>query len=154
MNPKTRTCLWFQSSGFEAAQFYVSLFPGSDIERTFQRASDTEPLVIDFTLTGTPYQILCAGPHFKLTEAASISVATKDQAETDHLWETLTANGGEESQCGWLKDRYGLSWQIVPQRWIDLMHSPDGEAMQRGFDALMQMKKIDLATLEKAFAGK
>lgn len=154
MNAKVRTCLWFEANGEEAAKFYVSLLPDSAIERTFSPEPDGPPLVVDFTLAGTPYQILNGGPHFKLSEAASISVLTRDQAETDRLWKTLTADGGEESMCGWLKDRFGVSWQIVPEAVPELISHSDKPAAKRAMDALMQMRKIDVAAIEAAFNGK
>jgi predicted 3-demethylubiquinone-9 3-methyltransferase (glyoxalase superfamily) len=104
-------------------------------------------LTVEFTLAGTPYQALNGGPHFQLDEAVSISVRTEDQAETDQLWDALLADGGSESQCGWLKDRFGLSWQIVPERAVELLSGPDGP---KAFAALMQMVKIDVAGLEAA----
>ncbi|MEM7446377.1 MAG: VOC family protein [Pseudomonadota bacterium] len=152
MNAKVRTCFWFDGNGREAAEFYVSLLPNSRIEREFT-ASDEEPLVIEFTLAGAPMMILNGGPMFKPTEAASISVLTEDQAETDALWEQLTADGGAEGMCAWLKDRYGVSWQIVPKRLVELINHPDKQAAGRAREAMMQMKKIDIAALEAAFAG-
>jgi predicted 3-demethylubiquinone-9 3-methyltransferase (glyoxalase superfamily) len=104
-------------------------------------------LIVEFTLAGTPFQALNGGPHFTLDEAVSISVSTEDQAETDRLWATLIADGGAESQCGWLKDRFGLSWQIVPKRAVELLNGPASATV---WPALMQMIKIDIATLEAA----
>jgi predicted 3-demethylubiquinone-9 3-methyltransferase (glyoxalase superfamily) len=104
-------------------------------------------LLVEFTLAGTPYQALNGGPHFTLDEAVSISVMTEDQAETDRLWEALTADGGAESQCGWLKDCFGLSWQIVPRRSVELLNGPQASKV---WPALMQMQKIDIAALEAA----
>ena len=151
--PKVRTCLWFDDNALAAARFYCGLLPDSQVQR-MERYSEgqemAEPgtvLLVEFTLAGTPYQAINGGPHFKLDEAVSISVATEDQAETDRLWEALTADGGTESQCGWLKDRFGLSWQIVPKRSMELMYGPKAA---RVWPALMQMKKIDIAALEAA----
>ena len=107
-------------------------------------------LTVDFTLAGTPFQALNGGPHFTLDEAVSIAVASEDQAETDRLWAALVADGGAESQCGWLKDRFGLSWQIVPQRATELLNGPQAAKV---WPALMQMKKIDIAALEAAAEG-
>jgi predicted 3-demethylubiquinone-9 3-methyltransferase (glyoxalase superfamily) len=153
MTAKVRTCLWFDGKGEEAANFYVSLLPGSRVERVFRPAPDRPALVMDFMLAGTPYQTLNGGPHYTLSEAASISVLTEDQAETDRLWKALTADGGAESKCGWLKDRYGLSWQIVPEVLPRLLTDPDREAAGRAMQAMLGMRKIDIAQLEAAFRG-
>jgi predicted 3-demethylubiquinone-9 3-methyltransferase (glyoxalase superfamily) len=109
--------------------------------------------MVEFTLAGTPYQALNGGPHFTLDEAASISVSTEDQAETDRLWAALIADGGAESQCGWLKDRFGLSWQIVPTRLGELMQDPDPEKAGRVQQAMLGMRKLDIAALEAAHRG-
>ena len=114
--PKVRTCLWFDSRGEEAARFYVSLLPDSRIETVSRPDPDGPALTVDFTLAGAPYQVLNGGPMYPQTPAASISVLTKDQAETDALWSALLADGGKAGQCGWLTDRFGVSWQIVPER--------------------------------------
>jgi len=122
-SPKVRTCLWFDAAALPAAEFYCGLLPDSridDVSRYPEGQAMAEPgtvLTVEFTLAGTPYQALNGGPHFPLTEAVSISVTTEDQAETDRLWAALIADGGAESQCGWLKDRFGLSRQIVPRRY-------------------------------------
>lgn len=109
--------------------------------------------MIEFTLDGAPYMILDAGPYQKLSEAVSISVTTKDQAETDRLWSALLADGGVENCCGWLKDRYGLSWQIVPENFIRRFNDPDRAAAGRAFEAMRKMIKLDVAALEAAFKG-
>ena len=145
---KVRTCLWFVKDGLEAATFYVSLLPGSALECD---ADGDEPLVVSFTLAGSPFQILNGGPHFKLSEAASISVSTEDQAETDRLWDALTADGGVESRCGWLKDRWGVSWQIVPKALVEMLGADDRAAAGRAQEAMLKMKKIDIAGLQRAF---
>jgi predicted 3-demethylubiquinone-9 3-methyltransferase (glyoxalase superfamily) len=152
MTTSIRTCLWFQDGrGREAAEFYCSLIPGSRVETTFHgNAGHGAFSVIDFTLGGVPYQILDAGPMFELTEAVSISVATDTQAETDLLWAALTANGGEESVCGWLKDRYGVSWQIFPRRLTELTTSADKHVSAKAMEAMMKQKKIDIAAIEAA----
>ena len=150
---KIRTCLWFEKGGLEAARFYTSLLPNSALEND-NWPGDDEPIIVNFTLAGAPYQILNGGPHYKLSPAASISVVTKDQAETDRLWNSLTANGGEESKCGWLTDRWGVSWQIVPKALIDMQSADDQEAAERARQAMYQMNKIDIAALERAFDGK
>lgn len=153
MAPSVRTCLWFNGGGQAAAEFYVTLLPDSRIESLFTPDPARPPLVIDFTLGGVPYQILDAGPMFPQSEAVSIVVTTPDQAETDRLWAALTADGGNESQCGWLKDKWGVSWQIVPAAVMQLFTQPDKAAAARAMAALMQMQKLDIAALEAASAG-
>lgn len=155
MRSSIRTCLWFRDGrGREAAEFYCSLFPGSEVEKTFHGdAGQGAFSVIDFSLGGVPYQILDAGPMFTLTEAVSISVATESQAETDRLWAALTANGGEESHCGWLKDRYGVSWQVYPKRLMELTTSADKNVSARAVAAMMKQMKIDIAAIEAAVRG-
>ena len=149
-----RTCLWFRDGrGREAAEFYCTLIPGSRIEATFDIAGDGASWLVDFTLGGVPYQILDAGPMFTLTEAASISVETDDQAETDRLWTALTTNGGEESQCGWLKDRYGVSWQVFPRRLTELTLKADRHVSAKAIAAMMKQRKIDIAAIEAPVRG-
>jgi predicted 3-demethylubiquinone-9 3-methyltransferase (glyoxalase superfamily) len=147
-----RTCLWFRDGrGPEAAAFYCGLIPNSRVERTFRGDNGIGGFsVTDFTLGGAPYQILDAGPHFQLTEAVSISVETDDQAESDRLWYGLTADGGEESVCGWLKDRYGVSWQVFPRRLTELTTSPDAKVAAAATAEMMKQKKIDIAAIEAA----
>ena len=154
---KVRTCLWFEDTALPAAEFYCSLLPLSRIERV-EHFPEGNPMGepgqvvgVDFTLAGAPYQAINGGDHFQLNEAVSIAVVTEDQAETDRLWAALTADGGAESQCGWLKDRFGLSWQIVPRRATELMHGPDAAKV---WPVLMRMKKIDVAALEAAAEGR
>lgn len=150
--PKVRTCLWFEKNGLEAARFYVSLLPDSGLEKDY--AAGAEPITVEFRLAGAPYQILNGGPHYKLSPAASISVTTEDQAETDRLWSALVADGGAESMCGWLADRFGVSWQIVPRQLIRMLTDSDRQAAARAQEAMMRMKKIDIAAIEAAFSGK
>lgn len=151
MTHSIRTCLWFRDGrGREAAAFYCTLIPGSRIEATFDISGDGTSWVIDFSLGGMPYQILDAGPMFTLSEAVSISVETDDQAETDRLWAALTSNGGEESHCGWLKDRYGVSWQVFPRRLTELTLRADRQVSARAIAAMMKQKKIDIAEIEAA----
>ena len=128
------------------------LIPDSAIEAEHSLGQQT-PVLIDFTLQGVPYQILNGGPHFTLNEAASISVVAEDQAEIDRLWEALGSAGGEERQCGWLKDRWGVFWQIYPRALIDMQCSANTAAAERVRQAMYRMKKIDLAALQQAFAG-
>lgn len=155
MSYSIRTCLWFRDGrGREAAEFYCSLVPGSRVEKTVSGDNGHGTFsVIDFSLGGVPYQILDAGPHFTLTEAVSISVASDDQAETDRLWAALTAHGGTEGACGWLKDRYGVSWQVYPKRLIELTTSADAVVSTRAMAAMMKQTKIDLAAIEAAVRG-
>jgi predicted 3-demethylubiquinone-9 3-methyltransferase (glyoxalase superfamily) len=146
-----RTCLWFHDGrGREAAAFYCSLIPGSRVEATYDISGDGASWLIDFNLGGVPYQILDAGPMFTLSEAASISVETDDQDETDRLWTALTSNGGEESHCGWLKDRFGVSWQVFPRRLTELTLKANREVSAKAIAAMMQQKKIDIAAIEAA----
>ena len=152
--PKVRTCLWFDGNGREAAEFYVSLLPGSFVETDAGNGSRQADFVVDFTLAGTPYMALNGGPNYSHTPAASISVTTEDQAETDRLWEALAANGGAESRCGWVTDRFGLSWQIVPAALVSFMTSNDREAADRAFQAVLTMSKLDIARLQAAFEGR
>jgi predicted 3-demethylubiquinone-9 3-methyltransferase (glyoxalase superfamily) len=147
-----RTCLWFRDGrGPEAAAYYCSLIPDSRVERTFAGDNGMGGFsVTDFTLGGVPYQILDAGPHFQLTEAVSISVETDGQAESDRLWFALTSDGGEESVCGWLKDRYGVSWQVFPRRLTELTTSSDPKVSAAAMAEMMKQKKIDIAAIEAA----
>jgi predicted 3-demethylubiquinone-9 3-methyltransferase (glyoxalase superfamily) len=152
MTSSIRTCLWFRDGrGREAAEFYCSLIPGSRVERAFSSDAGYGAFsVIDFSLGGVPYQILDAGPMFTLSEAVSISVETADQAESDRLWFALTANGGVESHCGWLKDRYGVSWQVFPKRLTELTTSADKQVSAKAMAAMMTQMKIDIAAIEAA----
>jgi predicted 3-demethylubiquinone-9 3-methyltransferase (glyoxalase superfamily) len=147
-----RTCLWFQDGrGPEAAKFYCSLIPGSRVERTFGADAGMGAFsVTDFLLGGVPYQILDAGPMFPQSECVSISVETEDQLESDRLWEALTADGGMESNCGWLKDRYGVSWQVFPKRLGELTMNKDPKIAAAAMAVMMQQKKIDMAPIEAA----
>ena len=156
--PDISPFLWFDTQAEEAADFYVSLFPNSKITAC-ARYGEGGPgpagsvMTIAFELDGKPFTGLNGGPHFTFTEAVSFVVRCQDQAEVDHYWNGLTADGGKESQCGWLKDKYGLSWQIVPQDFLDLMSSPDKDAKGRMFAAMMQMVKLDMPKLKAAFDG-
>ncbi len=144
--PNVRTCLWFDGNGQEAAEFYVSQISGSTVEVV------SGP-VVELSLAGTPYMFLNGGPRYKLSPAASIAVSTGDQAETDRLWDVLLQGGGEESMCGWLVDRFGVSWQIVPDALPRLLGSDDRDGANRAMQAMLQMSKIDIAALESAFRG-
>lgn len=147
---KVRTCLWFDREGEAAAQLYVSLIPDSRIDSVFRPEPGKPPLLVNFTLGGAPYQILNGGPGHPHSWAASMSVLTDDQAETDRIWDALIAGGGSPVQCGWLKDRFGLSWQIVPRRLPELLGDPDRATSARAMQAMMTMVKIDIAALEAA----
>lgn len=146
------TCLWFEKNGIDAARFYVSLLPGS---RLVTEAGDGEsPMIVDFYLAGVPYRILNGGPHFKLTPVCSISVTTPDQAETDRLWEALTAHGGREERCGWLVDPWGVSWQVFPEALPRMLGAADRAAAGRAQAAMLAMNRIDIAAIEAAFDGR
>jgi predicted 3-demethylubiquinone-9 3-methyltransferase (glyoxalase superfamily) len=152
------TCLWFDREGEEAANFYTSLFDNARVTAVSRYGKgaplpEGTALLVEFTLDGTPFQALNGGPHFKLTEAASISVRCDTQTEIDHLWMRLTANGGSESHCGWLKDRFGVSWQIVPSQMSNWMTDKDPARVARVTAAFMPMRKLDIATLEAAYRG-
>ncbi|WP_431298868.1 VOC family protein [Tabrizicola sp. BL-A-41-H6] len=157
MTHTTRTVLWFNGHGREAAEFYCAQIPDSHVEAFYASDhggpdGDMHFEVIDFTLNGTPYQILDAGPMFPLSECVSILVETPDQAETDRLWDAMVAGGGSHGPCGWLKDRFGLSWQIVPAELARLMRDPDRARAARVLSAMMTMGKIDLAAIHAAAA--
>jgi 2-polyprenyl-6-hydroxyphenyl methylase/3-demethylubiquinone-9 3-methyltransferase len=152
-------CLWFDGQAEEAATFYASLLPDSTVDGVNRAPSDFpggkrgDALVVEFTLLGRPFQGLNGGPQFPFTEAISLSVSTEDQAETDRLWDALIAGGGSHSRCGWLKDRFGLSWQIVPLPLVKMMTDPDKEAARRATEAMLKMDRLDIAVAAKAFAG-
>lgn len=157
MTHSIRTVLWFNDRGREAAAFYCGLIPNSHLSQSYSSDNGGPDgthhfEVIDFTLNGVPYQILQAGPMFPLSECVSVMVRTPDQAETNRLWEALVESGGSHGPCGWLKDRFGLSWQVVPAAVYDLMTSPDRATAARALSAVMQMGKIDIATVEAAAA--
>jgi predicted 3-demethylubiquinone-9 3-methyltransferase (glyoxalase superfamily) len=150
--------LWFDTEALEAAEFYVSLFEDSKIIDVvnYGEAGPGEPgtvMVVNFQLLGQEYVAINGGPQFPFTEAVSFEVRCEDQAEIDRLWETLTADGGQEVQCGWLKDKYGLSWQIVPTRWVELVTGPDQAKVEAAMRAMLEMKKLDIAELERAYAA-
>lgn len=159
MEQKIQTFLWYDGNAKEAVDLYTSLFPNSNklSESRYPEGSPGTPgslMTIEFELFGQTFVALNGGPEFKFTEAISLVVRCDTQEEIDKYWKALTANGGEESMCGWLKDKYGLSWQITPNYLMDNLTDPDEAKRKRVFDAMMQMKKIDLATLKKAAAEK
>jgi predicted 3-demethylubiquinone-9 3-methyltransferase (glyoxalase superfamily) len=150
-------CLWFDTEAEEAAQFYASVFPRSRIVRVSHYGSagprpEGMVMEVEFELDGRSFLALNGGPQFRFTEAISLQADCKDQDEVDRLWETLS-EGGEEGPCGWLKDRYGLSWQIVPSVLYELIADPDREKAQRAVAAMLQMKKIVIDELERAADG-
>jgi predicted 3-demethylubiquinone-9 3-methyltransferase (glyoxalase superfamily)/uncharacterized protein YndB with AHSA1/START domain len=150
LKAKVRTCLFFSEKGEEAADYYVSLLPGSQMESIIRPVPGGPVLVAEFSLAGTPYMILNGNPQVEPSHLTSISVLTEDQAETDRLWQALLKDGGEEGQCGWLRDRYGIHWQIVPKALPRLMRSGNPESAGRVSAALMKMRKIDISGLEAA----
>jgi predicted 3-demethylubiquinone-9 3-methyltransferase (glyoxalase superfamily) len=141
--PKITPFLWFDNQAEEAANFYVSVFKNSKVLKV-------SPMIVQFALDGEVFTALNGGPRFKFTEAVSFVVDCKSQEEVDGYWSKLTADGGQESQCGWLKDKYGLSWQIIPDALPRLIGDPDPKKAKRAVDAMLKMKKIDIAALQSA----
>jgi predicted 3-demethylubiquinone-9 3-methyltransferase (glyoxalase superfamily) len=157
---KNMICLWYDGTALDAARFYAETFPDSTVG-TIQRAPGDYPngkrgdvLTVEFTVIGIPCFGLNGGPEFKHNEAFSFQIATDDQAETDRLWNAIVRNGGQESQCGWCKDKWGVSWQITPRALIAALSDRDPEAAKRAFEAMMPMKKIDIAAIEAARRGR
>ena len=156
---KNTVCLWFDKDALEAATFYASTFPDSAVNAVHKAPGDYpdgkegDVLTVDFTVMGIPCIGLNGGPHFKHDEAFSFQVATDDQAETDRYWNAIVGNGGQESACGWCKDKWGLSWQITPRALTEAVMGPDRAAAKRVFAAMMTMRKIDIAAIEAAVAG-
>jgi len=142
--------LWFDTQAEEAMNLYVSVFKNSKVHN-IARGPDGKAFTVSFELNGQEFMGLNAGPQFKFNEAVSFFVNCEDQAEVDYYWEKLTADGGEESMCGWLKDKYGLSWQIIPKALGELMGDPDPVKAQRVMQAMLQMQKIDVAELQRAY---
>ena len=159
MSPIT-ACLWFDGQAEEAAAFWASIFPDSRVDAVHRSASDTPSgekgtvITVDFTLRGVPFVGLNGGPDFRFNEAISFMVDCGDQAEVGRYWGALTAGGGEPGPCGWLKDRFGVSWQVVPRRLLELTQDADDRAgAERAMQAMLRMGKIDVAELERAYAG-
>jgi predicted 3-demethylubiquinone-9 3-methyltransferase (glyoxalase superfamily) len=155
MKPKNTICLWFDKDAHEAARFYAATFPDSKVTAVHEAPADYpngkkgDVLTVEFTVLDIPCLGLNGGPAFKHTEAFSFQIATDDQAETDRYWNAIVSNGGQESACGWCKDRWGLSWQITPRALTDALAAGGSEA-ERAFEAMMTMKKIDIAAIEAA----
>jgi predicted 3-demethylubiquinone-9 3-methyltransferase (glyoxalase superfamily) len=156
--PKNLVCLWYNHDAEEAANFYAATFPDTRVTGTHRAPSDYpdgrqgDVITVEFTVMGIPCIGLNGGPHFMHNEAFSFQVATDDQAETDKYWDAIVDNGGEGSQCGWCRDKWGLSWQITPRVLTDAM-AAGGDRAKRAFEAMMPMQKIDVAAIEAAVAG-
>ena len=159
MKPKNTICLWFDKDAHDAARFYAATFPDSSLQAVHRAPGDYpdgkqgDALVVDFTVIGIPCMGLNGGPMFQHTEAFSFQVATKDQEETDRYWNAIIGNGGKASDCGWCKDKWGVSWQITPVALTKAITDPDPAAAKRAFDAMMTMQKIDVAKIEAARRG-
>jgi predicted 3-demethylubiquinone-9 3-methyltransferase (glyoxalase superfamily) len=145
-------CLWFDDRIEEAVEFYTSTLPAGKVHG-YQRYPDGRVLTADFELAGQPMKALNGGPQFRFTEAISMFVECESQEEVDHFWAALTADGGEDGPCGWLKDKYGLSWQIVPVEFLDIMGRCDPSQLERVMGVMMGMRKLELAPLRAAYAG-
>ena len=156
---KNTICLWYERDALEAANFYAKTFPDSSVGQVFHAPGDYpdgkqgDVLTVEFTVAGIPCIGLNGGPTFKQSEAFSFQIATDDQAETDRLWNAVVGNGGQESECGWCKDKWGVSWQITPRVLTDGIADPDPKVAKRVFDAMMTMQKIDVAAIEAARRG-
>ena len=153
------TCLWFNGNGREAATFYTSIFPNSYMENNWIAPTDTpgnqegEEIVVNFTIFDQPFIALNGGPQFPHSEAISFQIPCADQVEIDKYWQILTADGGQESQCGWLKDKYGISWQITSPEMMKYLGGSDSEGSKRATQAMLGMKKINLAEMKRAYEG-
>jgi predicted 3-demethylubiquinone-9 3-methyltransferase (glyoxalase superfamily) len=156
---KNTICLWYNRDAEDAARFYAETFPDSSVGASHRAPGDSpsgkkgDVLMVEFVVMGIPCIGLNGGPQFKHSEAFSFQVVTADQAETDRYWKAIVGNGGEESMCGWCKDKWGVSWQITPLALLKAITDPDPAAAKRAFDAMMQMKKIDIAAIEAARRG-
>lgn len=154
---KLTTCLWFDGNAREAANFYTSIFPDSSIADNWIAPTDTpgnkqgEEIVVNFKIFGHDFIALNGGPQFPHSEAVSFQIPCKDQSEIDHYWEILTKDGGQESQCGWLKDKFGVSWQVISAEMNNYLGGPDAAGAQRATQAMLSMRKIDLAAMRLAY---
>ncbi|GAB2587602.1 VOC family protein [Microlunatus antarcticus] len=151
-------CLWFDTRGEEAARYWVSLFPRSSITSVQSWGPENperqgQPLLVEFVLDGHPFTALNGGPEFTFTEAFSLQIDCADQAEVDHYWDAFVGDGGQESDCGWCKDKFGFSWQVVPRILPELLADPDPQRVSRAMQAMMTMKRLDVATFEAVRAG-
>ena len=152
-------CLWYDGDAEEAARFYVTLLPDSRIDAVVRNPADNPSMkkggviMVEFTLAGQKYCGLNGGPQFRFTEAVSFQIMCEDQDEVDRLWSAIEGNGGEPSACGWIKDRWGLPWQIVPSALLDMYRSGDPAGAERAMKAMLEMVKLDLPTLERAYRG-
>ena len=159
MAHKNTICVWYDNGALEAATFYASILPDSAVIAVHHAPGDYPDgkegnvLTVEFTVCGIPCVGLNGGTAFKHSEAFSFQIQTEDQAETDRLWNAIVDNGGEESACGWCRDKWGISWQITPRVLSEAIASPDRAAARRAFEAMMTMGRIDIATIEKAFKG-
>ncbi len=159
MTSKNTICLWYDGAAEDAAKFYAKTFPDSAVGAVMRAPGDFpdgkqgDVLTVEFTVAGIPCIGLNGGPQFKHNEAFSFQIATDDQAETDRLWNAIVGNGGQESACGWCKDKWGLNWQITPRALTAAITDPDRVAAKRAFDAMMTMRKIDIAVIEAARRG-
>jgi predicted 3-demethylubiquinone-9 3-methyltransferase (glyoxalase superfamily) len=153
------TCLWFNGNAREAADYYTSIFPESEIADNWLAPSDTpgntkgDEVVVNFRIFGRPFIALNGGPQFPHSEAISFQIPCDCQDQIDHYWDLLTGDGGEESQCGWLKDKYGVSWQVTSPKMMNYLAGPDKHGAKRATEAMLEMRKIDLAALESAYQG-
>lgn len=156
---KNIICLWYDGAAEEAAHFYARTFPDSAVTAVHRAPGDYpsgkqgDVLTVEFTVRGIPCLGLNGGPAFKHSEAFSFQIITEDQAETDRYWDAIVSNGGEESACGWCRDKWGLSWQITPRILVEAISHPDQQIAQRAFAAMMEMGKIDIAAIEAAMRG-
>lgn len=156
---KPYPCLWFNGKAEEAAEFYASLLPDSHVDNVWRSPADTPSgpagmvLTVDFTVAGQRFQGLNGGPDFRFNEAVSFIIECENQPEVDRLWEALAADGGEPGPCGWIRDRFGLSWQIVPSRLNELVSDSDGDVARRVMESMLKMGKIEIDELEQAAAG-
>jgi predicted 3-demethylubiquinone-9 3-methyltransferase (glyoxalase superfamily) len=156
---KITPCLWFDGDAEEAARFYTSLLPDSHIDSVDRAPADNpstpkgEVLTVDFTLAGTKFIGLNGGPDFPFTEAVSFTIDCEDQAEVDRYWDALIAGGGSPNQCGWLNDRFGVYWQVIPRQLPELLKGPDRDGAARAMEAMLRMSKIDVEGLREAYEG-